>query len=536
MQLQLKFSDGDNQPIKSVWSITLFILFALYVLFRLWRLTATCLWFDEIFSVHAARHSFTELFSFVAQDLIHPPLFYLLLKIWILIGGESVLWLRLFPVLFSCIAVIPFWLLCRELRLPVQTIALAFLFIAVNGSLIKYAQEVRMYSPFFCLSLFSLWLFVKFFNSLENKMFIALSIVNLLLIYTHYFGWLVVITEIVFFMLCSKEKRKEFFFSFIALILLFAPWAFAVINIAKANSGLQQNIGWMTKPNLQSLFQFALTLNQPFYFPASNNDVPFLIFITAPIALICFATIVLSAAFRLPVITKEKQPEGCTQNLTFLFLFSFLPIVIAFIASNITPYSFWGARHLIIVFVPFAILAAVAIQSLRPAFLKDTSVYLLIGLFVFALFGQTIRKVNPPIWCAWENLAQQLRQAETPKPAKVYASEELIAYHLWFALSQSDKNRFQIVALKNIPDVKEDAAYFLPRGFYDVTTQNADTINDEKFWLAFRETEWNKEKQPLKLFKERGYQVGQPFEIKLQGAKAFLVMLHKEKYTLSGIK
>jgi uncharacterized membrane protein len=72
----------------------------LYIAVRMWRLTDTCLWFDEIFGVHAAGHDWNSILGFVAQDLIHPPLFYLLLKLWIGIGGESLQWLRLFPVAF----------------------------------------------------------------------------------------------------------------------------------------------------------------------------------------------------------------------------------------------------------------------------------------------------------------------------------------------------------------------------------------------------------------------------------------------------
>lgn len=435
------------------------------------------------------------------------------------------MWLRLFPVLFSCIAVIPFWFLCRELRLPIQTIALAFLFIAVNGSLIKYAQEVRMYSPLFCLSLFSLWLFVKFFNSHENKTLIALSIVNLLLVYTHYFGWLVFITEIIFFLLFSREKRKSIFVSFIALVFAFAPWAFAVIKAANSNAGLQQNIGWAAKPSLQSLIDFAFVLNQPFYFQMSSNEAAYLKFITPPIALICFIAIVLSTVFR-RLLHNNQPPESGTQN--FLLFFSFLPIVIVFMVSNLAPYSFWGARHLIIVFTPFAILAAVSIQSLRPLLLKDTLTYLLISFVTFAVLGHAIRKANQPIWCAWETLAEQVKETQQ-QTTKIYASEELIAYHLWFALRDSDKNKFQIIVLKNIPDIKEDAAYFLPRGFYDVTTQNADSINDEQFWIAFRDTELNEEKHPLKFLKEKGYQASEPLKLTLKDGTTFLVLMSKKK-------
>src|ERR671939_103762 len=137
------------------------LLVALYVAARLWHLTATCLWFDEIFSVHAARHTWGMLWSFAAADLIHPPLFYALLKLWAAAGGESLLWLRLFPALTSLLTLVPFFLL---------------------------AQELRMYSLLLLLTLASLWLLAKLLNSgrAAPKVLLALGLVNLLLVYTHY--------------------------------------------------------------------------------------------------------------------------------------------------------------------------------------------------------------------------------------------------------------------------------------------------------------------------------------------------------------
>jgi len=56
---------------------TLPLVIVLFLLARLWHLTANCLWFDEIFSLHAAEHSWRTLLPFAAADLVHPPLFYI---------------------------------------------------------------------------------------------------------------------------------------------------------------------------------------------------------------------------------------------------------------------------------------------------------------------------------------------------------------------------------------------------------------------------------------------------------------------------
>ena len=89
------------------------------------------------------------------------------LKLWIAIGGEGLLWLRAVSGAFlSVTAVVPFVLLCRQLKLRLPPAGgLALLFFAVNGSLIKYSREVRMYSLLLLLSLASIWLFVRFVKS-----------------------------------------------------------------------------------------------------------------------------------------------------------------------------------------------------------------------------------------------------------------------------------------------------------------------------------------------------------------------------------
>src|SRR6185295_17850883 len=122
-------------------------------------------------------------------DIIHPPLFYVLLKLWIALGGESLLWLRLLPVVLSTAALVPLILLSRELKLRANEINLAIALLAVSGYLIKYAQEVRMYSLLFLVTCLSLWLLLKYVNAKSNSITLlaALIAINILLVYSHYY-------------------------------------------------------------------------------------------------------------------------------------------------------------------------------------------------------------------------------------------------------------------------------------------------------------------------------------------------------------
>jgi uncharacterized membrane protein len=113
-----------------------FLIGSLYIATRLWRLNDYGLWLDEVFSVNMAWLDWKEILHAVAPNIVHPPLFYLLLKMWIHMGGESLFWQRFFPALTAVATIIPFFSICRELRLSTTEINTVFILIAVNSYLI----------------------------------------------------------------------------------------------------------------------------------------------------------------------------------------------------------------------------------------------------------------------------------------------------------------------------------------------------------------------------------------------------------------
>src|SRR5947209_7017846 len=487
-----------SSSIKSAFRIphSAIALTALYVAARLWRLTASCLWFDEIFSLHAARHTWGGMWRFAAADLIHPPLFYALLKIWMAAGGDSLLWLRLFPALTSVLALVPFLLLARELRLGPTATDVALLIMAADGYLIKYAQEVRMYSLLFLLTLLSLWLFVKLLNAERTRrgLFLAHAFVNLLLVYTHYYGWLVVACEAAFLLLRDRRGLRAMLAASVALALLFIPWVAACARASAEGSGLAQNIGWIARPRPRDLWQFLALLNEPFYFRQSSDE-PLYARGGAPLGLLLFGLPVLILLLRTPLRRRREaaQPEnadgentkrydgggrgtrndehgrrdddehearddgGRTEAVLFLSFFTALPVALAFAASYALPQSVWGERHLIVVAAPYALLAGLALARLRPFWLKSMALIILCCWFLAVGALSLVRREGAYIWCAWESLAASAAsdearsdlntaaeatqsnsttaarsdsKASASQPVTVYAFEDLVAYHL----------------------------------------------------------------------------------------------------------
>lgn len=497
------------------WLIIFALVCVAFVALRFWNLTTSCLWFDEIFSVHAATMDFQNLVWFIAQDLIHPPLFYVLLKIWITIGGESLFWLRFFSVFFSIISIIPLVFLCRELKMNYSTISLALFFLATNGCLIKYAQEVRMYSPFLFFALCSMWLFTRFLHLGKNIW--ILTIINVLLVYTHYFGWLVVLGEITAIIVLQRIKIRQMLIMFGVLLAGFAPWIFAVWKASEINANLGQNIGWIAKPNLATIFQFLFDLIEPFYYQQTNIAPTSIFFITVPILLLIIT------AFVIYLIDWKGETAEEKQNLILLVILTKLPILLALIASWVLPYSVWGTRHLIFVFVPFAILTAIVLTKIKPAPISITILSLIILLFGTGFFLQTKRGMPVLFECAWENLAASL---DKNKPAKIYVFEDLVAYDMWFALRDAEKN-FEIIKVNGIEELPEDKAYFLPRGFEKVQITDENGMTGDRFYVAFRDAKFNEKHPPLRNLINKGYRIGTPVTFETPGLSGFLVEVWK---------
>jgi hypothetical protein len=117
----------------------------------------------------------------------------------------------------------------------------------------------------------------------------------------------------------------------------------------------------------------------------------------------------------------------------------------------------------------------------------------------------------------------------------VYTFEDLVGYHFWFAFAeprlQIDPSRFKVHVVKGVRGLREDRAYFLPRRFYEIETQDGGTFKGDSIWLAFRSSQWDPARPPLNLVAEQGFETGKVFELQAQGQKSFVVELRRKGQT-----
>jgi len=460
-------------------ALTVFaLLTVIFIAARLWHLSSYTFWADEIFSVTTAREDWGPLFQKVVSDLVHPPLFYMLLKIWMLIGGESAIWLHLLPTLAAIASIVPFFLLSRELNLRPAELNLTFLLMAVNGYLIYYSFDLRMYSLLLLLTLFSLWLFARFFNSegSAGKTLPALFAVNLLLVYTHYYGWVLVGIEFIFLFFWGRQKLRSFSIIVAALILSFSPWFYLVAREASRYGGVR-NLSWMPQPGATAVGDYFGGLHGSFQFAGQNL-----------LGLLLFGVPIVLWAWR---VMASKDAEGVKRRATFwwLVLLSFLPVVLSFSLSQRGNQSVWNSRYLIIAAVPYMLLIAISVFRLPPKWVRTAALLLVTGWAILGGF-QNQSFADRQTWEPMGPLVKKMVQTE-PSQGRVgvYVFDRRPSRAIRLYLRLHNATRFQ---LRPVDDVE--------------------AIRTDHFWVATQESRDTKFGSLQGRLEAQGYQVGEGLE------------------------
>lgn len=104
------------------------------------------IWLDEAFTLWVANHSLREVWMWIERIDQHPPLFYLLLSLWVKLFGDSEAALRSLPALFGVATLPLIYAVTRQVSSQRSVALLATLFLAVSPFHIHFAQETRMYT------------------------------------------------------------------------------------------------------------------------------------------------------------------------------------------------------------------------------------------------------------------------------------------------------------------------------------------------------------------------------------------------------
>jgi len=163
-------------------------------------------WQDELGSVALSSLPFAELFSAIVQD-VHPPLYQIILKLWILTWGNNEPVVRLLSLIFCLCAFVDLFIWSKRLdgvsrwaTLVVFTTSFLFSF---------YAQEARSYALLLLLATTFTIRFIEFdslkscSHALTKLLFIAIA-----LSMTHYFGLLLALVALLYLLIEHRRNKK----------------------------------------------------------------------------------------------------------------------------------------------------------------------------------------------------------------------------------------------------------------------------------------------------------------------------------------
>lgn len=219
---------------KSLFFLLLFLIIASAI--EIYNLDSISLWHDEAFSALLTRYDIKEMVYRTGLD-VHPPFYYLALKAWAPVFGDSLFSLRLPSVIFSIVSVLIFYFLVKKVFQNKNLALFTSILLAFNSFFMQFAMEMRMFALGNLLIIASTYLLIKSLESKKITAWILYAITICLAIYTHYYTVFSIAAQGIYFLyhIFQKEKFKisQWFknqdfqkgtLSYILAAIFYIPW------------------------------------------------------------------------------------------------------------------------------------------------------------------------------------------------------------------------------------------------------------------------------------------------------------------------
>jgi len=304
------------------------ILLALTAL-SLWirtRILGAGFWIDEGLSVGIAHHPFTSIPHLLREDG-SPPLYYLLLHVWMGWFGDSERATHTLSLIFA-LACIPLAYWVGRSLFGALTGWICAALAAIDPFLSYYAQETRMYSLVAALSFVVVGAYVQGVVRGRRAFVPVLGVSLAALLYTHNWGLFLALGLGVATLTVARERWRSAAVAAAITVVLYAPWLPTLAYQSKHTGA-----PWAMAPGFYALaFSPGAVL---------AGDGP----------LVAFA---LAAGAGLVALLRLRNDPG-RRNLVVLAWIGGSTIAAAWLSSEFSPA--WAARYLAVVAAPVLLLA-----------------------------------------------------------------------------------------------------------------------------------------------------------------------------------
>ncbi|MFN8453588.1 MAG: glycosyltransferase family 39 protein [Anaerolineae bacterium] len=381
-----------------------------------WRLPCGCsiwtrgLWEDEALTILVARQPLIRLFSILSSADVHPPLYFLLVKIFMSLG-QSEFVIRLPSALCSAAAVGVLYLLGRDM-FDERVGLVGALLMAVSPLQLLYAQEARMYAQLLLLAGLSGWTFFHAWSSQGWRWWILFTVSAAVACYTLTLFFPLFLAMTLYVGLVERSRERIWRFGLARLpcgrvILTLAGCFIFAKSFSSWPLSLSLLLFWIVTPHplilLTTLSGFFVGISLPAFGTAVSLGVTLLIIF-----------VVLNSV-RHALIAES----GDKQALIWLLLWAFVPLLGLYLISLIRP--IFQLRTVMLASLPLYLLLSWGVTcAARKRFnqwlLLPTLFMMSLSLYNF-YFDPVYAK--PP----WREAAAYVRDHAQPGDVAIHTSE-----------------------------------------------------------------------------------------------------------------
>lgn len=321
---------------------------------------------DEPFSIWWAQHDLKDILTMLKTEN-NPILHFLLLHFWIKIFGISAMSVRMPSVIFSALTAVVV-ILAGARSFGRKTGIFAALIYSLSTMQVYFAHEARVYAMFEFFAACNLYLCLAIIrNPKHRSLFVWLFICDLLLVYSHYFGWVVVGVQLLVLLLLPVRQQiwKPLIFVSVLLMLCYIPNIFIFIDRFFISSGGT----WVPKPKFTELYG---NINR--FLNSRYVTLTILLFATASLLLIIVKR-------RMAQLVKNIKSD----SFYVVLLWFAVPYCAMFAISYIVPVFL--DRYILFTSVGLYLLIAVCFDVLPLPDWAKSSYLLIIPVFMLVFFN-----------------------------------------------------------------------------------------------------------------------------------------------------
>jgi len=218
--------------------LLLFAVLSVGFLLRLWATTATGVWRDEgLFLFVVRMPTCGQMLEFLRWQESHPPLFYLFMRGWLRIFGDSTEAAIAVPLLCGTSLILVIYFVGARMFSP-RAGMLASVLYAFSPIAVRYSAQIRPYSLLTVLSLLAVYFLWRGLRQGPPRFWIGYTLVTAASMLIHSWAWLLFgahgVVALAFVLFQDQALKRwlvrRLVLSATGVVLLYSPWLPALLH------------------------------------------------------------------------------------------------------------------------------------------------------------------------------------------------------------------------------------------------------------------------------------------------------------------